>query len=117
RPPVSFIRIKVIKKRRYKYLQRSYSHGGKVKTESIYLGPIDPEPTRMYEYDEIPGAKPQQEKPSEPVRRVIATTPPTGTAATGNEKRETAGIQSPDTRGSEGAGSGPGDAVQPPEVP
>lgn len=33
--------IRTIKKRRYLYLQRSYRAGGKVRTESIYLGPIE----------------------------------------------------------------------------
>lgn len=33
--------IKTINGRRYRYLQRSYREGGKVRTQSTYLGPVD----------------------------------------------------------------------------
>ena len=33
--------IKTVKGRQYRYLQESYRDGGKVKTRSIYLGPVD----------------------------------------------------------------------------
>ena len=38
---MSTVVIKTIKGRRYRYLQRSYRDGGKVRTESLYLGPVD----------------------------------------------------------------------------
>ena len=38
---VSYIVIKVIKGRRYRYEQRSYREGGRVRTESLYLGPAE----------------------------------------------------------------------------
>lgn len=38
---MSYIVIKIINGRRYRYLQRSYRVGRKVKTESKYLGPAD----------------------------------------------------------------------------
>lgn len=37
---MSFIVIKTIKGRQYCYLQRSYREGGRVRTESLYLGPV-----------------------------------------------------------------------------
>jgi hypothetical protein len=33
--------IKTVKNRRYRYAQRSYREGGKVKTKSVYIGPVD----------------------------------------------------------------------------
>lgn len=33
--------IKTIKGRRYRYWQRSYRDGGRVRTKSIYIGPVD----------------------------------------------------------------------------
>jgi hypothetical protein len=38
---VSYIVIKVIKGRRYRYEQRSYRDGKRVRTESRYLGPVE----------------------------------------------------------------------------
>jgi len=38
---MAYIVIKTIKGRQYRYQQRSYRHGGKVRTETIYLGPVD----------------------------------------------------------------------------
>lgn len=38
---MSYIVIKIINGRRYRYLQRSYRVGKKVRTESLYLGPAD----------------------------------------------------------------------------
>lgn len=39
---VSYIVIKTIGGRRYRYLQRSYRDGGKVRTKSVSLGPVEP---------------------------------------------------------------------------
>jgi len=36
---MAFVRVRTIRKRRYRYLQWSYRSGGKVKTGSLYLGP------------------------------------------------------------------------------
>ena len=38
---MAYIVIKSIKGRQYRYQQRSYRQGGKVRTETIYLGPVD----------------------------------------------------------------------------
>jgi len=38
---MAYIVIKTIKGRQYRYQQRSYRQGGKVRTETIYLGPVD----------------------------------------------------------------------------
>jgi hypothetical protein len=38
---MSYVVIKTINGRRYRYLQRSYRVGKKVRTESLYLGPAD----------------------------------------------------------------------------
>lgn len=38
---MSYIVIKTIKGRKYRYQQRTYRQGGKVRTETIYLGPVD----------------------------------------------------------------------------
>jgi hypothetical protein len=38
---MSYIVIKTINRRQYRYLQRSYRVGKKVRTESRYLGPVD----------------------------------------------------------------------------
>jgi hypothetical protein len=38
---MAYIVIKTIKGRQYQYQQRSYRQGGKVRTETIYLGPVD----------------------------------------------------------------------------
>lgn len=38
---MSSVVIKTIKGRQYRYLQRSYRDGRRVRTESIYLGPIE----------------------------------------------------------------------------
>jgi hypothetical protein len=38
---MAFIVIKTIKGRQYRYQQRTYREGGKVRTETIYLGPVD----------------------------------------------------------------------------
>src|SRR5438477_11523915 len=37
---MAYIVIKTIKGRQYQYRQRSYREGGRVRTESIYLGPV-----------------------------------------------------------------------------
>jgi hypothetical protein len=37
---MSYIVVKTIKGRQYRYQQRSYRQGGKVRTEAIYLGPV-----------------------------------------------------------------------------
>lgn len=37
---MAFVRIRTFKGRQYKYLQHSYRVGRKVKTRSIYLGPV-----------------------------------------------------------------------------
>ena len=37
---MAYIVIKTIKGRQYRYQQRTYRQGGKVRTESIYLGPV-----------------------------------------------------------------------------
>lgn len=37
---MAYIVIKTIKGRQYRYQQRTYREGGKVRTESIYLGPV-----------------------------------------------------------------------------
>ncbi len=36
---MSYVVIKTIKKRQYRYLQTSYREGKKVRTKSVYLGP------------------------------------------------------------------------------
>lgn len=38
---MAYIVIKTIKGRQYCYQQRTYRHGGKVRTETIYIGPVD----------------------------------------------------------------------------
>ena len=38
--PMSYIVIKTIKGRQYQYQQRTYREGGRVRTESIYIGPV-----------------------------------------------------------------------------
>jgi hypothetical protein len=38
--PMPYIVIKTIKGKQYRYQQRSYREGGRVRTESIYMGPI-----------------------------------------------------------------------------
>jgi hypothetical protein len=38
---MSSVVIKTIKGRQYRYLQRSYRDGRRVRTESIYVGPVD----------------------------------------------------------------------------
>jgi hypothetical protein len=38
---MAYIVIKTIKGRQYRYQQRTYRQGGKVRTETIYLGPVD----------------------------------------------------------------------------
>jgi hypothetical protein len=38
---MAYIVIKTINGRQYRYQQRTYREGGKVRTESIYLGPVD----------------------------------------------------------------------------
>ena len=43
---MSYIVIKSIKGRQYRYQQRTYREGGRVKTESIYLGPVAGSPRR-----------------------------------------------------------------------
>lgn len=35
-----YYRVRTIKGRQYSYLQRTYREGGKVRTETIYLGPV-----------------------------------------------------------------------------
>jgi hypothetical protein len=42
---MSYIVIKNVKGRKYRYRQRTYREGGRVKTESIYLGPVDGTPS------------------------------------------------------------------------
>lgn len=37
---MSYIVIKTIKGKQYQYRQRSYREGGRVRTESIYMGPV-----------------------------------------------------------------------------
>jgi hypothetical protein len=37
---MSYIVIKTIKGRQYQYQQRTYREGGRVRTESIYIGPV-----------------------------------------------------------------------------
>jgi len=37
---MAYIVVKTIKGRQYRYQQRSYREGGRVRTESIYLGPV-----------------------------------------------------------------------------
>jgi len=50
---MSYVVIKTINGRRYRYLQRSYRVGKKVKTESTYLGPEDGGPLkRVFEFIE-----------------------------------------------------------------
>lgn len=38
---MSYIVVKTIKGRQYRYEQRTYREGGKVRTKAIYLGPVD----------------------------------------------------------------------------
>src|SRR5258708_3811522 len=38
---MAYIVIKTIKGRQYRYQQRTYRQGGKVRTETLYLGPVD----------------------------------------------------------------------------
>jgi hypothetical protein len=38
---MAYIVVKTIKGRQYRYQQRTYRQGGKVRTETIYLGPVD----------------------------------------------------------------------------
>ncbi len=38
---MAYVVIKTIKGRRYRYLQRTYRAGSNVRTETIYLGPVD----------------------------------------------------------------------------
>ena len=38
---MAYIVIKTIKGRQYQYLQRTYRQGGKVRTETVYLGPVN----------------------------------------------------------------------------
>lgn len=47
---MSYVVVKTIKKRRYRYLQRSYRVGKKVRTMSLYLGPEDGPPRRERRY-------------------------------------------------------------------
>lgn len=44
---MAYVVTKIIKGRRYRYRQRSYRVGKKVKTESVYLGPADTVAARM----------------------------------------------------------------------
>ena len=39
--PMAYTIIQTIKGRQYRYLQRSYRVGGKVRTKRVYLGPVD----------------------------------------------------------------------------
>lgn len=43
---MAYIVTKTIKGRDYRYLQRSYRDGGRVRTQSVYLGPANGEPRR-----------------------------------------------------------------------
>jgi hypothetical protein len=47
---MSYEVIKTIGGRRYRYLQKTYRVGGKVKTKSIYLGPVDPPRRRKLDF-------------------------------------------------------------------
>jgi hypothetical protein len=38
--PMSYIVVKTIKGKQYQYQQRTYREGGRVRTESIYIGPV-----------------------------------------------------------------------------
>lgn len=40
---MSYVEIKILRGREYKYERRSYRVGDKVKHTSKYLGPVDPE--------------------------------------------------------------------------
>jgi DUF1680 family protein len=44
--PAMYVVIKTVKGRRYRYLQRSWREGSRVRTQTEYLGPVDNQPKR-----------------------------------------------------------------------